>query len=160
MSTHPPTARSNRSSNPTNRRACADRPPSGWARHAANPDLLHCSAWQKTTQAPTCAPTWHSRYPSATKPAPSTKSFEWRTTTQTHMSAARHFSGSRKNPDTEVKKKAVFALSQLPREEGVPKLIEVAQNNRNREVRKQAMFWLGQSHDPRALQFFEKVLSQ
>jgi len=59
-----------------------------------------------------------------------------------------------------VKKKAVFALSQLPREEGVPKLIEVAQNNRNREVRKQAMFWLGQSHDPRALQFFEKVLSQ
>ena len=41
-----------------------------------------------------------------------------------------------------------------------PKLIEVAQNNRNPAVRKQAMFWLGQSNDPRALAFFEKVLSQ
>jgi HEAT repeat protein len=59
-----------------------------------------------------------------------------------------------------VKKKAVFALSQLPKDEGVPKLIEVAQNNHNPAVRKQAMFWLGQSNDPRALAFFEKVLSQ
>src|SRR5204862_7218616 len=64
------------------------------------------------------------------------------------------------DPDTEVKKKAVFALSQLPKEEGVPKLIEVAQNNRNSEVRKQAMFWPGPSNDPRALPFFEKVLTQ
>ena len=64
------------------------------------------------------------------------------------------------DPDIEVKKKAVFALSQMPKDEGVPKLIEVAQNNRNPAVRKQAMFWLGQSNDPRALQFFEKVLSQ
>jgi hypothetical protein len=64
------------------------------------------------------------------------------------------------DPDTEVKKKAVFALSQMPKEEGVPKLIEVAQNNRNPAVRKQAMFWLGRVNDPRALAFFEKVLSQ
>jgi HEAT repeat protein len=64
------------------------------------------------------------------------------------------------DPDTEVKKKAVFALSQMPHDEGVPKLIEVATTNRNPEVRKQAMFWLGQSNDPRALAFFEKVLAQ
>jgi len=38
----------------------------------------------------------------------------------------------------------------------VPKLIEIAQNNRNPAVRKQAMFWLGQSNDPRALQFLKK----
>ena len=62
------------------------------------------------------------------------------------------------DPDTEVKKKAVFALSQMPKDEGVPKLIQVAETNRNSEVRKQAMFWLGQSNDPRALEFFEKVL--
>jgi len=37
----------------------------------------------------------------------------------------------------------------LPKDEGVPKLIEIAQNNRNPAVRKQAMFWLGQSNDPR-----------
>jgi len=63
-----------------------------------------------------------------------------------------------RDPDTEVKKRAVFALSQLPRDEGVPKLIDVARNNRNREVRRQAMFWLGQSNDPRALKFFEEIL--
>jgi hypothetical protein len=27
-------------------------------------------------------------------------------------------------------------------------------------VRKQAMFWLGQSKDPRALKFFEEILSR
>ena len=63
------------------------------------------------------------------------------------------------DPETEVKKKAVFALSQLPKDQGVPLLIQVAQNNRNPEVRKQAMFWLGQSGDPRALTFFENVLT-
>ena len=51
-------------------------------------------------------------------------------------------------------------LSQLPKDEGVPKLIEVAQTNPTREVRKQAMFWLGQSNDPRALAFFEKILAR
>ena len=60
--------------------------------------------------------------------------------------------------DTDVKKKAVFALSQLPRDEGVPLLIQVARTNRNPAVRKQAIFWLGQSQDSRALQFFEEVL--
>jgi hypothetical protein len=62
------------------------------------------------------------------------------------------------DPDTEVKKKAVFALSQLPRDEGVPLLIQQARTNRNPAVRKQAMFWLGQSKDPRALKFFEEIL--
>jgi HEAT repeat protein len=62
------------------------------------------------------------------------------------------------DPDTEVKKKAVFALSQLPKDEGVPLLIKVARTNTNLEVRKQAMFWLGQSKDPRAVDFFADVL--
>lgn len=64
------------------------------------------------------------------------------------------------DPDTEVKKRAVFALSQLPKDEGVPLLITVAKTNRNPVVRKQAMFWLGQSKDPRALQFFEQILAK
>ncbi len=63
------------------------------------------------------------------------------------------------DPETEVKKKAVFALSQL-KEEGVPMLIELARTNRNQAVRKQAMFWLGQSKDARALAFFEEVLKR
>ena len=63
-------------------------------------------------------------------------------------------------PGSDVKKKAVFALSQLPKDEGVPRLIDVAKTNRNPEVRKQAMFWLGQSGDARALAFFEDVLKR
>jgi len=47
---------------------------------------------------------------------------------------------------------------QLPAGEGVPKLIEVARTHRNPEVRRQAMFWLGQSKDSRATKFFEDVL--
>jgi hypothetical protein len=62
------------------------------------------------------------------------------------------------DPETEIRKKAVFALSQLPKDEGVPKLIEVARTHRDAAVRGQAMFWLGQSRDPRALAFFEHVL--
>jgi HEAT repeat protein len=54
----------------------------------------------------------------------------------------------------------VFALSQLPKDEGVPKLIEVARTNRNPQVRKQAMFWLGQSKDARAVKFFEEILGR
>jgi hypothetical protein len=65
-----------------------------------------------------------------------------------------------KDPDTDVKKRAVFALSQLPRDEGIPLLINVAKTNQNPAVRKQAMFWLGQSKDPRALKFFEEILSK
>jgi HEAT repeat protein len=62
------------------------------------------------------------------------------------------------DPDDEVKKQAVFALSQLPNSEGVPLLIALARGNANPTVRKQAFFWLGQSKDPRALTFFEEVL--
>jgi hypothetical protein len=62
------------------------------------------------------------------------------------------------DPETEVKKKAVFALTQMPSGEGVPLLIQVARNNKNPEVRKQAIFWLGQSKDERALTFIEEVL--
>lgn len=62
------------------------------------------------------------------------------------------------DPETEVKKKAVFALTQMHSGEGIPLLIQVARSNPNAAVRKQAMFWLGQSKDARALAFIEDVL--
>jgi hypothetical protein len=40
----------------------------------------------------------------------------------------------------------------------VPLLIEVARKNTNPVVRKQAIFWLGQSKDPRAVEFFAEIL--
>lgn len=62
--------------------------------------------------------------------------------------------------DREIRKQAVFALSQRPSREGVPALIEIAKSNRDPEIRKNALFWLGQSHDPRALALFEEILSR
>lgn len=65
-----------------------------------------------------------------------------------------------RDPDTDVKKRAVFALSQLPPDDGVPRLITIARGHSNQTVRKQAFFWLGQSKDPRALSFFLEVLGR
>ena len=60
--------------------------------------------------------------------------------------------------DIEIRKQAVFALSQRPADEGVPVLIRIARTNRHPELRKTALFWLGQSEDPRALTLFEEIL--
>lgn len=63
-----------------------------------------------------------------------------------------------KDPELEVKKQAVNALSRFPNQEGVPKLIEVARSHSNTEVRRQAMLRLGESKDPRAVDFFAQIL--
>ena len=60
--------------------------------------------------------------------------------------------------NTEVKKQAVFALSQMKTESSVDALINIARTSKDRELRKSAMFWLGQSNDPRALALFEEIL--
>jgi hypothetical protein len=60
--------------------------------------------------------------------------------------------------DRDVQKAAVFALSQLHDGAGVPDLIRIARTHPDPAVRRRAMFWLGQSHDPRALALFEEIL--
>jgi hypothetical protein len=62
--------------------------------------------------------------------------------------------------DRDVQKQVVFALSQRPKDEGIPILIRVAKSHRDPEVRRDAMFWLGQSNDPRAIALFEEVLTK
>ena len=62
--------------------------------------------------------------------------------------------------DREVRETAVFALSQRPRDEGVPALIRIARENPDPELRRKAIFWLGQSEDPRALSLFEELLTR
>ena len=61
--------------------------------------------------------------------------------------------------EEDVKEHAVFALSQLRNGEGVEPLIQVARTNKDQRVRAKAMFWLGESGDPRALELFEQVLT-
>jgi hypothetical protein len=62
--------------------------------------------------------------------------------------------------DREVKEQAVFALSQQPGDAGVPALIRIARSHPDGSVRRKALFWLGQSGDPRALTLFEELLTQ
>ena len=62
--------------------------------------------------------------------------------------------------DREVQKQVVFALSQRPKDEGIPILIRVARTHRDPEVRRDAVFWLGQSNDPRAVALFEELLTK
>ena len=58
----------------------------------------------------------------------------------------------------EIRKHAVFALSQRSPDEAVPALIRIARTNRDPELKRTALFWLGQSEDPRALDLFEEIL--
>jgi len=65
-----------------------------------------------------------------------------------------------KSADREVRETAVFALFQRPHDEGVPALIKIAKQNPDPELRRKAIFWLGQSEDPRALSLFEELLTR
>jgi hypothetical protein len=53
---------------------------------------------------------------------------------------------------------AVTAIG-LHASESAPRLIHLVRTTKNRQVRRQAMNWLGQSKDPQALRFFEEVLN-
>jgi HEAT repeats len=61
--------------------------------------------------------------------------------------------------DREIRKQAVFALSQRPEEEGVPVLLRIARTNTDPMIQREAIFWLGQSDDPRAVELFEELLT-
>ena len=60
--------------------------------------------------------------------------------------------------NTEVQVQAVRAISQRRSEESVPLLIKIARTHPNQLVRKQAIRSLGESGDPRAIDFFKEVL--
>ena len=64
-----------------------------------------------------------------------------------------------RSDEEEVKEHAVFALSQLRGREGIDPLVDVARTNRDPGVRAKALFWLGQSGDPRALDLFDQILN-
>jgi hypothetical protein len=59
----------------------------------------------------------------------------------------------------EMRQRAVFVLSQRPKSESVPDLIDLAKNGKFPSVRRSAIFWLGQSGDPRAVDTFAELLN-
>jgi len=64
------------------------------------------------------------------------------------------------DPNASIRKSAVFALSRLPDGQGVPKLIQVASTSKDMATRHEAIFWLGESKDPLALAYLEKVAKE
>ena len=60
--------------------------------------------------------------------------------------------------DSEARERAVFSISQLPDDQSIPRLIEIAQTHRYAHVRQKALFWLAQSGDERAVEVLEVVL--
>jgi len=60
--------------------------------------------------------------------------------------------------ETQVQMQAVHAISERPTEESVPLLIKIARTHPSQQVRRRAIHVLGESGDPRALEFFREVL--
>jgi hypothetical protein len=59
-----------------------------------------------------------------------------------------------------VRDQAVFALSQLPEPGNVAALVRVAEDRgMQRDARKQALFWLGQSESDEALRYLDRLLN-
>jgi HEAT repeat protein len=66
-----------------------------------------------------------------------------------------------KASEEEFKNQVIFVLSQRSKSpEAVDKLIDIAKNEKNRELKKQALFWLGQSHDPRAIKALMEIVNK
>ena len=63
--------------------------------------------------------------------------------------------------DAEIREQLIFVLQQRGRDtKAVDKLMDIARNDRDREMRSKAIFWLGQSRDPRILKFLEDLISR
>jgi hypothetical protein len=60
--------------------------------------------------------------------------------------------------EDEVRSQAVFALSQRPKGESVPDLIDLARSAKHPSARRAAIFWLGQTGDSRAADVFGELL--
>ena len=59
----------------------------------------------------------------------------------------------------DAREQAVFALSQLKEGQAEDALIAVVRGNYPRDAKKQALFWLGESGSPRAIQALDEVLA-
>jgi len=60
----------------------------------------------------------------------------------------------------EMKEQLIFVYSQRHEAAAVDRLIRIAKTEPDKELRKKAIFWLGQSHDPRAAQVLLEIIDQ
>jgi TolA-binding protein len=63
--------------------------------------------------------------------------------------------------DSEMREQIIFVLSQRQSDRGaIDKLFDIAKNEKDPELRKKAIFWLGQSRDPRVQQFLIDLINR
>jgi hypothetical protein len=62
--------------------------------------------------------------------------------------------------DQELKEHFIFVLSERREAAAADKLIDIAKNDKDVEMRKKALFWLAQKNDPRAKQLLMEIINQ
>ena len=62
--------------------------------------------------------------------------------------------------DRELKYQLIWVLSDTRDRAGSDKLVEIAQKDKDPEMRKKAIFWLGQKNDPRIRQILLDIITK
>ena len=62
--------------------------------------------------------------------------------------------------DAEVKEKLIWVMSESRDRVATDKLIDIARSDKDLEMRKKALFWLGQKNDPRVRQILTEILTK
>src|SRR3989475_1587128 len=62
--------------------------------------------------------------------------------------------------DREMKDQLIFVYSQRREDAAPDKLFDIGKNDPDRELRKKAIFWIGQSRSPRAAQYLQDLINQ
>ena len=62
--------------------------------------------------------------------------------------------------DKEMREQLIFVYSQRDEPAALDKLIEIAKSDPNPDLKKRALFWLGQSEDSRAVQALQDIIEQ
>lgn len=61
--------------------------------------------------------------------------------------------------ERELKEQVIFVLSQRSESAATDKLIDIAKHDPDMELRKKAIFWLGQRDDPRVRKLLEELIT-
>jgi hypothetical protein len=62
--------------------------------------------------------------------------------------------------DREMREQLIFVYSQRDEPAALDKLIEIAKRDSSPDLRKRALFWLGQSEDGRAVEALQEIIEQ
>ena len=62
--------------------------------------------------------------------------------------------------DRDMREQLIFVYSQRREDAALDKLFQIGKNDPDRELRKKAIFWIGQSRSPRAAQYLQELINQ